>query len=141
MMHLTLRRQVNQESLLQECLRFLEQRQLTVDHAIALDDLLPRRSWSRKQLLSRCQRAIRNGTLQPLSDHRFQLTTAGYQDSLRIVRNERLWETYLIRHADVAGSLVDRHAHSIDDVLDAHIIDELEATLSDAPANSPKAQS
>ena len=62
-----------------------------------------------------------------------RLTPAGAAQALRIVRNHRLWELYLIRHAEVATSRVDRGADRIEHVLGPDLVAELEAQLERQP--------
>jgi manganese/zinc/iron transport system permease protein len=47
------------------------------------------------------------------------------------VRNHRLWELYLIEHADVAPSHVHHDADEIEHVVDANIVARLEERLSE----------
>lgn len=58
-----------------------------------------------------------------------KLTAAGQREAARLVHEHRLWELYLITHADVAPGKVDRGADTIEHVLDAEMIDELERLL------------
>ena len=58
-----------------------------------------------------------------------RLTPAGAAQALQIVRNHRLWELYLIEHAEVATSRVDRGADRIEHVLEPELVAELEAQL------------
>ncbi|MCC6359514.1 MAG: iron ABC transporter, partial [Phycisphaerales bacterium] len=44
-------------------------------------------------------------------------------------RNHRLWELYLITHADIAPSHVDRDADEVEHVLGPEMIRELEALM------------
>ena len=58
------------------------------------------------------------------------MTAQGLAEAQRVIRNHRLWELYLITFADIAPSHVDRDADLIEHVLDADIIQQLEAKLS-----------
>lgn len=58
-----------------------------------------------------------------------RLTADGLAEARRVVRNHRLWELYLITHADVAPSHVDRDADTIEHVLGRAMMDELEQIL------------
>ena len=49
----------------------------------------------------------------------FQLTAQGMTEAARLVRQHRLWELYLITHAEIAPSHVDRDADAIEHVLGA----------------------
>jgi len=59
-------------------------------------------------------------------DRLLRLTDEGRRRAGRIVRNHRLWEEYLIHHADIAPSHVDRDADEIEHFLDPATIVELE---------------
>ncbi len=45
------------------------------------------------------------------------------------MRNHRLWELYLIEHADIAPSHVDRDADQLEHVLGRSMVSKLEALL------------
>lgn len=91
----------------------------------ALEDLLPKRSWSRAALGRLVRRAEAAGRVTARGG-RVRLTHAGVKEAQRVVRDHRLWETYLIHHADIAPSHVDREADAIEHVLDAEMVAELE---------------
>lgn len=59
----------------------------------------------------------------------FRLTPAGRRRAAQLERGFRLWELFLTEHADLAGSYVDLDAESIDRVLPATMVSELEAKL------------
>ena len=50
-------------------------------------------------------------------------------EAIRLTRQHRLWELYLMTHADIAASRVDREADAIEHVLEPEVIIELEALL------------
>ena len=54
-------------------------------------------------------------------------------ESKRVVRNHRLWETYLINFADIAPNHVDRDADMIEHVLGTSMVEKLEALLGNDP--------
>ena len=58
-----------------------------------------------------------------------RLTPAGLNLAAKLVHDHRLWELYLITHADVAPSRVDRDADAIEHVLDEAMIARLEKLL------------
>jgi manganese/zinc/iron transport system permease protein len=62
---------------------------------------------------------------------RLRLTDTGRKAAQEVVRRHRLWETYLITHADVAAGVVDLSADRIEHVLDPDLIRQLEAALAD----------
>jgi manganese/zinc/iron transport system permease protein len=49
--------------------------------------------------------------------------------AVRVVRNHRLWELYLIHFAEIAPSHVDRDADDIEHVLDSEMLAMLEARI------------
>ncbi len=77
------------------------------------------------------KQAIRDG-----GDYR--LTPRGVADGARISRNHRLWEQYLITHADVAPSHVDWSVDLVEHVLPEEIIAQLEEQL-DRPGAAERA--
>jgi manganese/zinc/iron transport system permease protein len=56
-------------------------------------------------------------------------------EAKRIVRNHRLWEMYMITHADVAANHVDRGADLIEHVLGVDMVEKLEALLLREPGH------
>ncbi len=100
--------------------------------SVAFDQLLAARSWSAARLRRTLRRAERGGLVER-GDRGFRLTAAGQVEAARMVRTHRLWELYLIRHADIAPSHVDRDADQIEHVLGSDLVAELEAVLDAAP--------
>jgi len=94
--------------------------------AVTFDELLPERSWSARRLKRLLHRAQRQGLVKALPDASYRLTERGYHDAARLVRNHRLWEQYLVTHADTAPALVDRDADRIEHVLSPEMISRLE---------------
>ena len=74
------------------------------------------------------RRATREG-LVIAGEGAVTLTEAGLAEARRIVRNHRLWEMYLITHADIAPSHVDHSADMIEHVLGGELVAKLEAEL------------
>jgi manganese/zinc/iron transport system permease protein len=93
------------------------------------DALLADRSWSRRRLRRTLRRLMSEGAVQPQPVDRFRLTGSGARTAADVVRKHRLWEAYLIAHADVAAAQVDIGADRIEHVLDREMIRELEALL------------
>ena len=91
--------------------------------------LLALRSWSDFRLRGELERARRDGLVRRAGDDAYELTGAGAVAARRVTRNHRLWELYLIRHADIAPSHVDRDADEVEHVLSQEMIAELEAEL------------
>jgi manganese/zinc/iron transport system permease protein len=96
------------------------------DQPVSLAHLGEVRSWSPAELRRTMRAAARAGWLAPAE---LRLTAAGMAEAGRLVRNHRLWELYLITHADIAPSHVDRDADQIEHVLGTEMVHELETLL------------
>ncbi len=139
-------RRIRHENLLREIYEMLEvcgRDPVGSEHDCALsrvgfDTLLQRRSWTPGQLRLTLRQAERAGWLAG-DDSGWSLTGPGLEEAGRIVRKHRLWETYLIEHADVAPGHVDWGADAIEHVLDAKLVAELEKKLrpGELPAAMP----
>jgi manganese/zinc/iron transport system permease protein len=97
---------------------------------VALEQLLAKRPWKKSELTAEIAQLTNDGllTTDP-SGASFQLNGRGDSEARRLVRNHRLWEIYLLNHADVAPARVDRDADLIEHVLDQRLVDELEDLL------------
>jgi manganese/zinc/iron transport system permease protein len=87
------------------------------------------RAWSRSHLQRLLASARRAGLVEIVSPEYVGFTEAGRVEAARVVRNHRLWETYLINYADVAPSHVDRSADEIEHVLGTELVERLEQLL------------
>jgi len=97
--------------------------------AASFDELLSLRSWSVGRLRSQIRRASAEGLVWLNSEGAVELTRRGVMEAERLVHHHRLWELYLITHADVAASRVDREADAIEHVLEPELIARLEQLL------------
>ena len=97
--------------------------------AAGFDELLSLRSWSAGRLRSQIRRASAEGLVWLNSEGAVELTRRGVMEAERLVHHHRLWELYLITHADVAASRVDREADAIEHVLEPELIARLEQLL------------
>jgi manganese/zinc/iron transport system permease protein len=89
-----------------------------------------KRPWSRSEVSQRLSELAEEGLVTVSPDGNIvQFTRSGENEARRLVRNHRLWELYLINHADVAPARVDRDADLIEHVLDPRLVDELEILL------------
>lgn len=127
--HLTLARRVGAQHLLRAVYEVNEAEQ-GVGH-VSQHELLAARSWSPGALRRLIGRAVRKGLLRRAPDHTVALTQLGRTEARRVVRNHRLWEMYLIQHADIAPSHVDRDADTIEHILAPDMIDRLETLLAE----------
>ena len=96
---------------------------------VSFDALLAARSWTPATLRRALRATRRDGLVCHHSERHYELTEPGAIEARRVVRNHRLWELYLISHADIAPSHVDRNADRIEHVLDPAMITELEQLL------------
>lgn len=105
---------------------------------IGLDALAEARSWTPRELRRLLRVCARARLIYRLSDATWRLTDDGLIEARRVVRNHRLWEIYLITHADIAPSHVDRDADQIEHVLGRAMVEKLQALLDAArPGEMP----
>lgn len=102
---------------------------------VTLPELLALRSWSSKRLSRELRRSQRDGLLE-CANGLIWLTDRGWTEAQRVTREHRLWELYLIAHADVAPGRVDRDAERIEHVLEPEMIGQLERLLRQSPGGS-----
>lgn len=93
---------------------------------VTIDDLLAARAWSPRALMREINRARRDGLIESGRTGGIRLTPTGHDEAARLTRNHRLWEMYLITHADVAPSHVDRDADHVEHILGPALTAELE---------------
>lgn len=105
----------------------------TAGNWVGLNALQESRTWSNRRMLAEVNRLREQGLLRT-RDHEAALTATGLLEARRLTREHRLWELYLITHADVAAERVDRDAERIEDCLEPVMIEELESLLEKAVA-------
>ncbi len=100
-------------------------------HAISFQELLAMRSWNAGRLSREVAHAVKDGLIIDTytADRKIKFTQQGFREAALVVRQHRLWELYLITHADIAPSHVDRDADAIEHVLGPEMIAELESLL------------
>lgn len=86
------------------------------------------RGWSAWTARFVAWRARRRGLVERRVDG-LRLTAAGRREGARVARNHRLWEQYLVTHADIAPSHVDWSADMVEHVLSPEIVESLERLL------------
>lgn len=89
-----------------------------------------RRTWSDQTLRQLIKKSTREGFIlkRPQLDP-VQLSEAGFYEAARITRNHRLWELYLIEHADIAPNRVDQDADRVEHILGLEMVRDLERKL------------
>jgi manganese/zinc/iron transport system permease protein len=92
-------------------------------------ELLSARAWTAARLRRTLKAAHSAGMIRSNGSQRFSLTDRGLKQAYQIVRKHRMWEAYLITHADIAPSQVDWGADAIEHVLDREMIQKLENML------------
>ncbi len=128
-----LRQRVARQHLLRAVYEWIDQHRNDgeLDHQLAVPRsfLLERRSWTAAQLQRALRRAVKDDLVSPADTDQWRLTAAGFDQAARLTRNHRLWEMYLITHADIAPSHVDRDADMVEHVLGLNMVRKLEQLL------------
>ncbi len=107
--------------------------------SIGVEALRRSRSWGRGEF-ALVARLLRVSGLARVEGGALTLTAAGLEAARQVTRNHRLWEEYLITHADLAPSHVDRAADLVEHILSPELVARLEANLArrgPAPAGAP----
>jgi manganese/zinc/iron transport system permease protein len=99
--------------------------------------LMLRRAWSVKDLKRTLRRLNRLGLISQPNDGTIRLTEIGRDTAREIVLRHRLWETYLITHADVAPGMVDLSADRIEHILDPDMVRSLKTLLVSVGKHDP----
>ena len=87
------------------------------------------RGWSACELRKAIGMLARSGLIYRIPGCPWQFSENGRTEAMRVTRNHRLWEVYLLEHADVASAHVDHAADFIEHVLGDAMVAELEASL------------
>jgi manganese/zinc/iron transport system permease protein len=103
-----------------------------LEHAVPLEELQRSNHWSGARLrhllsLGVAQRLVTSNS----ANDAIRLTADGKLEARRVTRNHRLWETYLLRYADVAPQHIHHNADQIEHVIEPNIVNELEELLAD----------
>lgn len=123
-----LRLRVGSEHVLRAMFEALEQGRQTPSGGIGRAELQRARSWSPAWLAVLIRWLEWTGRVRRVGGD-LVLTDLGHRDALRLTRNHRLFEQFLVAHAELAPSHVDRSADFVEHVLSPEMIAELEAEL------------
>ncbi len=93
------------------------------------DDLIAKRTWKPHHLDKILKKEAAFGHLESENYGELRLSESGFGEAARITRNHRLWEIYLVTHADIAPSHVDRDADMVEHILEAELVQRLEDEL------------
>ncbi len=127
-----LKRRVGRQHLLRAAYELAERQSDPVKNvAVSRQAMLARRSWSPREFRKILGRARDEDHIEASSADTVHLSESGFGEAARVTRNHRLWELYLIRHADIAPSHVDRDADMVEHILGAELVRKLEAELGD----------
>lgn len=130
--HLKLQKKVGRQHILRSTFEILENTQSGGDVKnlpIPLSLLKKHRYWSKGELSKLIRQARAEDHIERQPSGELRLSESGFGEASRITRNHRLWELYLIKHADIAPSHVDRDADMVEHLLGADIVQQLEAEL------------
>ncbi len=135
--HRRLQWRVEQQHLLRALFEWCEQH--GADAPMPWSRLAEARSWPVARLRRTLRSAARRGWVREGvgARDRWQLTERGIREASRVTRNHRLWELFLITHADIAPSHVDRDADMVEHVLGRELVDRLEALVADDRSRPP----
>jgi manganese/zinc/iron transport system permease protein len=126
-----LRLQVGRQHVLRAVFEALESGRRGPAGGVALADLQRARRWSPAWLGLLVRWLAWRGELRRRGDE-LMLTEHGHRHALRLIRNHRLWEQFLVSRAELAPSHVDRSADFVEHVLSPQMVAELEAELAAA---------
>ena len=133
-----LQRRIGRQHLLRAAYEILESMGEPVsNHPIPRELLLEHRSWSNAELSRLLSHARHEDHIEVEASRdsaMIHLSESGFGEASRITRNHRLWELYLITHADIAPSHVDRDADLVEHILGSEMVRALEAELKPRPA-------
>lgn len=130
-----LERKTIRQNLLRALYEYEEQQIGTGTHRVADEAesqsqyLLDARGWNPSQLAGTLRALARERLIYRVGESPWVFTEDGRLEAMRVTRNHRLWEVYLLEHADVAPSHVDQGADFIEHVLGDALVAELESAL------------
>ncbi|MGZ0657498.1 metal ABC transporter permease [Coraliomargarita sp. W4R72] len=129
---LRLKRRIGRQHLLRAAYEILEQQPGKLANVpVDRSSLFEHRSWSRREFNRFLSHANLEDHLESCTADAVHLSESGFGEAARMTRNHRLWELYLIRHADIAPSHVDRDADMVEHVLGAEMVRQLEVEMGD----------
>lgn len=132
--HLRLRRKVGRQHLLRAVYEIQENLPGQPDGQpanlpVAFESVLAKRSWTPGAVRRLIRRARAEDHVEAFDRKKIHLSESGFGEAARTTRNHRLWEIFMITHADVAPSHVDRDADSVEHILSPEMVRELEQRL------------
>jgi manganese/zinc/iron transport system permease protein len=98
----------------------------------SLDELLSRKTWSRRSLERLVGRAQQAGWIEPAGGGRFRFTPSGREQAIAVARGHRLWEEFLTSYPEQASSTANLASLSIDQLVPEKVVEQLVAQLKTA---------
>lgn len=126
--HTRVRLEVASQHVLRTLYESVERREIELDGPIDLAHMRALRRWP-KAWLSLVVRLLAWRGLLLIGPSGVVLTPKGRTQALRITRNHRLWEQFLVSCADLAPSHVDHSADLVEHVLSPELVARLEREL------------
>jgi len=126
--HLRLRSTIASDHALRLVYEMLEADGEALGAPVAIDRLIDARSWSAPAARLLVRSLAWRG-LGRVEAGALRLTERGQAEARRVTRNHRLWERFLVEHAELAPSHVDRAADLVEHALGDRLVAELEASV------------
>ena len=93
--------------------------------------MIHHRGWSRLLVRLWLRRAEQDGLIYR-SSGTVQLTENGVREAAAVTKTHRLWELFLMQHADIPADHVDRDADDVEHLLPRNLLEQLEKRLAAA---------
>ena len=97
---------------------------------LPVSQVIDYRSWSRWMVELWLRSAEQRGWIYR-NFGTIQLTKSGLREAAAVTKTHRLWELYLMEHADIAADHVDRDADDVEHLLPQSLLSKLEARLAE----------
>ncbi len=125
-----LRLKIRHQHLLRAAYELLEARgDIAATAPVSLDELQARRTWTPRSFSRTLNAAHERALIERIDRSTIHLTDAGLAEATKVTRNHRLWEIYLIEHADIATTHFERVADAVELVLGESMVRNLEQHL------------
>ena len=133
-----MKRSIAKQHFLRTMFELTEHREASFqNNEISMEKLALARPWNSRELSNTIRRATHAEWVTRIGSQ-IRLTKKGKIEAERLTKEHRLWELFLIHHADFAPSRVDREADHIEHVLEPEIVAELESLLSENQKTIPE---
>jgi manganese/zinc/iron transport system permease protein len=133
--HRSLQRKIGHQNFLRAAYELLEADSMTKGSELVenspmeLRRIIDKRTWNERAVKRLLRQARGEDDIESATGRHLLLSEPGYGEAARITRNHRLWEMYLLTHADIATQHVDRDADEVEHVLGPTMVRELEQEM------------